>query len=164
VDAHTNIETVRTEVLFPGVGGEKPMSSYAGKSALSVKANSDTVVWEIEFDMQSENLVSEGRSLAMKENLKAGRLVPSFRTPNVQVEVRRTSVFLIAICSHDQYFLNQYLITLTLSIDGHGDFPIVRLPIQLLAGDSSELPSFAEATSAIGKHNRCVTPPAYGTD
>jgi len=142
VDAHTKVETIRTEFLFPGVGGEKSLSLYAGRGALNIQANSDTAVWEMEFDMQSENLVGEIGSSAMKENLKASTLVPSFRTPNVQVE---------------------YMITLTLLVDGHGDFPIVRLPIQLLAGDSSELPSFAEATSAIGKHNRCVTPPAYGT-
>jgi hypothetical protein len=50
---------------------------------------------------------------------------------------------------------------MTITIEGHGDFFIATFPIQLLAGESSDLPSFEEATGGVDGRDDSIAPPAY---
>jgi hypothetical protein len=86
---HTELTTVRSDALFPAGRGEQQEGSSKNKGGLVITANDDeAVVWEMEFDLQTESLMNEGRS-ATKPNIKGSTLVPSFRTPNIQLEVCR---------------------------------------------------------------------------
>jgi hypothetical protein len=63
-------------------------------------------------------------------------------------------------CDAYVYF-HQYLLIVTISIEGRGDYFIATFPIQLLAGDSAELPSFAEATGQTEGQDDSVALPMY---
>jgi hypothetical protein len=47
-----------------------------------------------------------------------------------------------------------------ITVEGQGDFSVVAFPLQLLTGDSAELPSFEEATGLVHGRDDNV-PPAY---
>jgi hypothetical protein len=54
---------------------------------------------------------------------------------------------------------------MTIGVEGHGENFVTTFPVQFLAGDSNELPSFEEATDgADGRDDTGVAPPAYAAD
>jgi hypothetical protein len=64
-------------------------SQSSGRSdnlGLLITANEKPGVWELLFDMQTETSRSIGKE--QRHNYKAPSLTPSFRTPNIQLDVR----------------------------------------------------------------------------
>jgi hypothetical protein len=157
--SNSDSDVVRSLVASASSGD----GSSSSKGGLIVMTNGNTVVWEIPFDLQSESKLDDGTgSASTKLNVKASTLTPSFRTPNIQAEVS-LSEFSSFRKPSNEITRRQYIISLTITIDGHGDFFIATFPIQLLAGESSDLPSFEEATGGEeGRDDSAAAPPAYG--
>jgi hypothetical protein len=85
VDPHLDIDFLRSDSFFPG--GSAAEGGSTTKAGLVVRAGEGAKVWEITFDLQREGLMSGGSN---KQNTKASSLTPSFRVPNIQLEVMRS--------------------------------------------------------------------------
>jgi hypothetical protein len=87
IQPHIELEVLRIVSLHHstvGIINEGDASSSAPRGGLIVKANSDAVIWELEFDLQSDHTIARTN----RQSTKGSSLVPSFRTPNIQLEVR----------------------------------------------------------------------------
>jgi hypothetical protein len=73
--------------VYPnGSGGGDEGGKKKEGPCLKVPATETPVIWELSFDLQSDSFMG-GRKDTDRRNTRANTLMPSFRTPNIQLEV-----------------------------------------------------------------------------
>jgi hypothetical protein len=83
IEPHPDVEAVRSTMFTPG--GNAVEGGSASKPGLLIQANAKPRLWELLFDLQTDTLRSTGKE--QKHNIRASSLTPSFRTPNIQLDV-----------------------------------------------------------------------------